>query len=155
MATNPCPCGYSGEPRCTCTIDRVNRYQNRISGPLLDRIDLHIRLNRSQQKIISPNKSKTDSSDTVRQRVLKARKMQLERQQYLNSALTSVAIQEYLNTDSGLLETAQTALEKMDLSMRALHRAFKVAVTIADLEDKIVNQTHLMEALSYRLIHST
>lgn len=149
-AMNPCPCGYAGESRCTCSIDRINRYQGRISGPLLDRIDLHLRLVRDQHKINRQGGSKEEASDMVRRRVIHARHCQTKRQGCLNSELTHSDLQKYLTSDKALVETAQAALERMDLSMRALHRAFKVAMTIADLAGESVNKMHLLEALSYR-----
>lgn len=151
-AMNPCPCGYSGEARCTCTIDRINRYQGRISGPLLDRIDLHIRLSRTQQRITEENVLAEENSFSIRERVVRARSRQVTRQKYLNCELTSSEIQAQLSKDKQLLNTAQNAMERMDLSMRALHRVFKVAMTIADLDVSPLQRCHLMEALSYRQI---
>ena len=149
-AMNPCPCGYAGESRCTCSTDKINRYQGRISGPLLDRIDMHVRLNRIRQYIAHKTTSKEESSAVIRQRVSNARHRQTKRQNYLNNELNAVEIQKHINSDHELLDTAQGALSRMNLSMRAFHRTFKVAMTIADLTDQPIQRTHLMEALSYR-----
>ena len=149
-AMNPCPCGYAAEPRCTCSLERINRYQNKISGPLLDRIDLHIRLTRTDQQVTGSKAEKTETSQSVKQRVIKARNRQLQRQGLLNTEVDSKSIQLFFENNQKLAKAAQGSLERMDLSMRALHRAFKVAMTIADLACEPIEPSHLLEALSYR-----
>lgn len=153
-AMNPCPCGYSAEPRCTCSPDKINRYQSRISGPLLDRIDLHIQLNRAEQRISTAESNPEETSLTIKSRVIRARNRQHRRQGKLNHQLSPAEIQVYLDERDDLASIAQRAMEKMDLSMRAVHRAFRVALTISDLANKNLQTQHLMEALSYRPLPS-
>ena len=149
-AMNPCPCGYLGEARCRCTPDRVAQYQGRISGPLLDRIDMHIRLRRVRQEINLTEHSKSAASADIRQQVTQCKNIQLERQGYPNSGLTSSQIQVILNQNPTLAELAQRAIDQMDLSMRAIHRVVRVAQTIADLEQSSIKKEHLLEALNFR-----
>jgi len=148
-AMNPCPCGYAGEPRCHCTSARINRYQNRISGPLLDRIDLHIRLCRPSKLDIQTDRYE-EQSQAIRKRVIKARERQHKRQINLNNALSSSETQNILNSNSEIMHMAQTAIEQMGLSMRALHRVLKVALTIADIAEEPIGKAHFLEAISYR-----
>lgn len=153
-AMNPCPCGYHGHSsgRCRCTPDQILRYRSKISGPLLDRIDMHIEVpsipfNQMQQNTSTEN----ETSAQVRQRVTRARQRQLERNQSANAQLTHSQIKNYcqLNkTDSRLIETA---MDKLGLSARAYHRILKLARTGADLENSVdIQSKHLTEAISYR-----
>lgn len=148
-AMNACPCGYLGEARCQCTPDRVNRYQSKISGPLLDRIDMQIYLSRPKAPL-SFDKSQADSSASVRKRVLNARRLQQQRQGCCNSQLPPASIDEMLRTDADLSNLAHLALDRMQLSLRALHRSMRVALSIADLQHADLDCQHLTEALSYR-----
>ncbi len=156
-AMNPCPCGYLNDhsERCHCTAEQIKKYRNRVSGPLLDRIDLHIEVQRNTASLLSitdPCKvKKEESSARIRQRVIAARAKQIERTRYLNSRLTTqdlIAHCQLQQEDHHLLETA---IEKLQLSGRAFQRILKVARTLADLDnqDKIL-RTHLTEAISYR-----
>lgn len=149
-AMNPCPCGYLGEARCRCTPDRIAQYQGRISGPLLDRIDMHIRLQRVRQEIKLDQDAKSDSSAKIRQQVTQCKKVQLERQGYCNSELTGSQIQEILIGNPALAELAQRAIDRMDLSMRAIHRVVRISQTIADLNQSSLNKEHMLEALNFR-----
>jgi magnesium chelatase family protein len=153
-AMNPCPCGYLGDPErpCTCTPDQVRRYRARISGPLADRIDLHIEVPRLAHKLLR-GETAEETSTTVRGRVINARARQLERTGKPNMALTTREIEIHCrlkDTDYRLLEQA---LERLGLSPRAYHRILKVARTIADLaESKTIQTLHLTEAISYRAL---
>ena len=165
-AMNPCPCGYLGDKsgRCRCTEEQVNRYQYKISGPLMDRIDMVIEVHSIPNAIINQTKDENaESSTTIRQRVVDAFNRQLQRSGTINSELKTNDIEKHCilsETDKTLLQTATT---KLGLSGRAIHRVMKVARTIADLanSEKILTQ-HLSEAISYRqktneqhnLIHS-
>lgn len=149
-AMNPCPCGYLGEARCRCTPDRIAQYQGRISGPLLDRIDMHIRLQRVRQEVKLNQKAKSDSSAEIRKRVTQCKQVQLERQGHNNSELSGSQIQEILNRNSILAELAQRAIDRMDLSMRAIHRIVRISQTIADLEQSPLKKEHMLEALNFR-----
>ncbi len=149
-AMNPCPCGYLGEARCRCTPDRVAQYQGRISGPLLDRIDMHIRLQRARQEISLTGSHASEHSTNIRHKVTRCQKRQLDRQGVLNAGLSGARIQAMLKESPILAETAQQAIDRMDLSMRAIHRVIRVAQTIADLDQAILVKAHMLEALNFR-----
>lgn len=153
---NPCPCGYYGdeEKECKCTPQEIHRYLNKISGPLLDRIDIQIEVKRPQiEKISSGEKSET--SLEIRERVNKARKIQLERYKnygiHSNAELTTKMIAEFCGLDNKGEELLQNAFRKLKLSVRAYERILKVARTIADLEGKEdIEYKHVAEAIQYR-----
>lgn len=152
-AMNPCPCGYLGSPlnQCVCSPDQINRYTNRISGPLLDRIDMHIEVPALPQLYLLTAERNSTTSSEIRKRVIAARTRQLSRSNKINSALTAKELQSLnaLSTpDQQLLEQAIT---KFSLSARAYFRILRIARTIADLADSHAIKTeHLAEALSYR-----
>lgn len=153
-AMNPCPCGYLGDKssRCRCTEEQINRYQHKISGPLMDRLDMVIEVHSIPNAIINQTKDeKAENSSTIRQRVVNAFNKQMDRSGVVNSELKTADIEKHCtlsDTDKTLLQTATT---KLGLSGRAIHRVMKVARTIADLSnsEKILTQ-HLSEAISYR-----
>lgn len=151
-AMNPCPCGYLGEERCRCTPDQVNRYRDKISGPLLDRIDLQVHVPRVPHQELTANTSSGESSNHVRVRVIAARRRQEKRQGCANAQLSRKQIDQFCQLNKNQLAMMNTAIERMQLSARGFHRVLKVARTIADIEniDKIQDQ-HLSEALAYRL----
>lgn len=153
-AMNPCPCGFLGDvnSRCRCTEDQIFRYQNKISGPLLDRLDMIIEVHSIPEVIINQTREKTsESSTTIRCRVISAFSKQLKRHDVSNSALKTSDIEKFCvlsKTDKSLLQTATT---KLGLSGRAIHRILKVARTIADISDsENIETQHLSEAISYR-----
>jgi magnesium chelatase family protein len=153
-AMNPCPCGYLGDAggRCRCSIEQVSRYRGRLSGPLLDRIDLHIEVPALPAKDLQKGKAGEDS-DTVRQRVLLARQRQLARQQRLNQALGTQQLEAACALDEKSHDFLEAAMVKLRLSARAFHRVLRVARTIADLDNsQCVTLTHLSEALGYRIL---
>ena len=153
-AMNPCPCGYLGdaERRCACGQEQVRRYRARVSGPLADRIDLHIEVPRLAHRVLR-GEAPEESSATVRSRVCVARERQLQRAGKPNSALKTREIEQYCalnDTDHKLLEHA---LERLGLSPRAYHRILKVSRTIADLAGSDgIKTSHLTEAISYRAL---
>ncbi len=151
-AMNPCPCGYLGEERCRCTPDQVNRYRDKISGPLLDRIDLQVHVPRVPHQELTANTSSGESSNHVRVRVIAARRRQEKRQGCANAQLSRKQIDQFCQLNKNQLAMMNTAIERMQLSARGFHRVLKVARTIADIEniDKIQDH-HLSEALAYRL----
>ena len=153
---NPCPCGYYGtdDNRCTCSEQAISRYMGQISGPLLDRIDLHIEVKPVEYKKISSNE-KTESSKEIKYRVNKARDIQLERYKglniYSNSELTPDLIDRFCKLDVSSKELLKKAFERLGLTGRAYGRILKVASTIADLdESENIKQTHIAEAIQYR-----
>ncbi len=150
-AMNPCPCGYLGDPagRCRCTSEQVERYRRRISGPLLDRIDLQIEVPRlSFEKLQGPG---GEASDVVRQRVSMARQRQLERSNTLNSRLDHSQLEQACRLQATDRQLLQQAMERLRLSARAYHRILRVARTIADLEGSTaIRPEQLAEAINYR-----
>lgn len=151
-AMNPCPCGYAfnQDSRCQCSPESIQRYQNRISGPLLDRIDLHIDVPPLQAQELQDQTASEDSA-TVRKRVIKAYHQQIDRQQCLNQALSPKRLEQYARLDESSAKIIKMAQQRLNLSARAYHRVLRVARTIADLaESEIISSSHLTEALSYR-----
>ncbi|MCT4575442.1 MAG: YifB family Mg chelatase-like AAA ATPase [Alphaproteobacteria bacterium] len=157
-AMNPCKCGYFGdkEHECSRAPKCAIEYQNRISGPLYDRIDVHVEV--SAVKIFELAKMESgEDSATIRKRVLRARKIQEERYKAMgleirtNSLLSGKALEEVCKADSDATELLNHTAEKMGLSARAYYRILKVARTIADMEAKeVISKLHIAEALSYR-----
>ena len=152
-AMNPCPCGYLSHPngRCHCTPDQVQRYRSRISGPLLDRIDMHIEVPPVPLKDIQSNTHREESSETVRQRVAKAHLRQLHRSQHVNAQMNTHDIKAHCQLDKPATQLLEQAVARLGLSARSHNRILKVARTIADLSDeKDISQIHVSEAISYR-----
>ena len=154
---NPCPCGYYGDPthNCVCTPGQIQRYMNKISGPLLDRIDIHCEVLVVPFKELSQMKPGEPSS-AIRERVIKARQIQEQRYKdyksiHCNAQMTERMIHQYAEPDRQSLDMLRLAMERLSLSARAYGRILKVARTIADLEgsEKIQSQ-HIAEAIGYR-----
>ena len=151
-AMNPCPCGYAfnQDVRCQCSADAIKRYQNRISGPLLDRIDLHLDVPPLQATELQDT-TPVENSQTVRERVIQAYQRQIQRQNCLNHALSPKQLEQYAVLDPQALKIIEMAQQRLNLSARAYHRVLRVARSIADLSEHSEIQTqHLTEALSYR-----
>jgi magnesium chelatase family protein len=154
---NPCPCGYYNHPTkaCVCNPGQVHRYLNRISGPLLDRFDIQIEIVPVPFEKMAEQRP-AESSETIRNRVIKARKIQEERFAqhpgiYCNAQMESKLLHQYASPDEKGLNLLRTAMIRLNLSARAYDRILKVARTIADLEgSKEVLSHHLGEAISYR-----
>ena len=156
-AMNPCPCGYYTDPNkeCTCSPPSIQRYMAKISGPLLDRIDIHIEVPAVKYKDLSA-KEKSESSEKIRERVINAREIQLNRYKeiphiYNNGDMGSKEIRQYCKLDSASEELLKMAMTKLGLSARAYDRILKVSRTIADLDqaESILPQ-HISEAIQYR-----
>jgi len=154
---NPCPCGYYNHPEkdCVCAAGMVQKYLNRISGPLLDRIDIHVEVTPVPFKELSELKSSEQSAE-IRERVIRAREIQEERYQdfdgiYCNAQMNTKMLREVCRIDSAGSLLLKTAMEKLDLSARAYDRILKVSRTIADLDSKPdILPEHLAEAIHYR-----
>lgn len=154
---NPCPCGYYNHPTkaCVCNPGQVHRYLNRISGPLLDRIDIQIEIVPVPFEKMAEQQS-IESSATIRERVIKAREIQEERFSrhpgiYCNAQMESKLLHQYATPDEQGLNLLRTAMTRINLSARAYDRILKVARTIADLEASAsIKPHHLAEAISYR-----
>lgn len=152
-AMNPCPCGYLSDPKrsCQCTVEQINRYRNKLSGPLMDRIDMHIEVPTLKPAELSQQTEMPESSDTIRERVVLARMRQIKRAKQINAKLGTRQIKQFCHIEQPERDFLQAAIEKLGLSARAFHRVLKVARTIADLEGKPnIEKNHLFEALSYR-----
>lgn len=151
-AMNPCPCGYQGDPsgRCHCSPEQIRRYRTKISGPLLDRIDLLIEVpNLPRLELREDNQRETSAQ--VRERVVKAREIQIQRFAKPNSRLNNREIEQICRLTEGDERLLDTAIEQLGLSARAWYRILKVSRTIADLANKeSIETSHLMEAITYR-----
>jgi len=155
---NPCPCGFYGskDKECTCTPQMINKYMGKISGPLLDRIDICTEVSPVKYSKLESNE-KIETSEDIKKRVDKARKIQMQRYEknkiYSNSELTPKLIEEYCKLDKKGKQILENAFNKLKLSARAYGRILKVARTIADLEDsKNIEVNHIAEAIQYRSI---
>ena len=154
---NPCPCGYYNDPthKCVCTPGQIQRYLNKISGPLLDRIDIQIEITPVPFKDIS-RATQGESSSSIRERVIKARQIQEQRFRehrgiHCNAQMTERMIHQYAEPDEAGIDMLRAAMERLNLSARAYNRILKVARTIADLDaSPNVQPQHLAEAISYR-----
>ena len=154
---NPCPCGYYGDPthHCVCTPGQIQHYMNKISGPLLDRIDIHCEIQAvpfAQLSQMQPG----EPSASIRERVIKARKIQEERFKtfkgiHCNAMMTEKMLHEFAEPDSASMDMLRMAMERLKLSARAYSRILKVARTIADLAgSEKVESMHIAEAIGYR-----
>lgn len=155
-AMNPCPCGYYGDSlkACSCSPGTVTKYQRRISGPLMDRIDIHVEVPRVDYEKLSETRQ-GESSETVSRRVEAAR--QIQRERFAETSLTCNAdmhpaqVRQFCNLDEACRSLMRAAMNQLQLSARAYHRILKLARTIADLANcPDIQQTHLAEALQYR-----
>ncbi len=153
-AMNPCPCGYLGDPsgRCHCTSEQVQRYRARISGPLLDRIDMHIEVHRVPHEVLRAGSiGGEETSAMVRERAVKARQRAVQRGGHANAQLTPQQIKRYCVLDEKTQNLLERAVDKLGLSHRAYHRILKLARTIADLAgSENIQIAHVSEAISYR-----
>ncbi len=157
-AMNPCPCGQLGNPlsECHCTPQQIQRYQNRLSGPLLDRIDMHVQVPVLPKQELLDTEKKQISSAEVRLRVERAREIQMSRCKKLNSRLGNSDIKQYCHLDENNKNLLLASVEKMQLSARGVHRILKLSRTIADLaDDDQLKEEHLLEAISYRHLENS
>jgi magnesium chelatase family protein len=155
-AMNPCPCGYFGDPvkECTCSLPMVSRYQKRISGPLLDRIDIHIEVPRVEYEKLTDDRLGEGSED-IRARVERAREVQQRRFEgtalRCNADMGPAEVREYCRVDQAGRSLLKAAMQQLSMSARAFHRVLKLARTIADLAgSERIETSHLAEAIQYR-----
>ena len=155
-AMNPCPCGYYGSAvkECSCTLDQINRYQKKISGPLLDRIDIQIEVPAVNYDEIA-SLEKAESTAEIRKRVMKAREIQKKRYQkegiLTNAELTAPMVKQYCPLTPQAEAMLKQAFSMLGLTARGYDKIIKVARTIADLdESEVIELHHLAEAISYR-----
>ncbi|MCX7085491.1 MAG: YifB family Mg chelatase-like AAA ATPase [Methylococcales bacterium] len=158
-AMNPCPCGYLGDSsgRCHCTSEQVSRYRAKVSGPLLDRIDMHLEVPRVSHDVLRRGAPEgEESSASIRTRVIAARNLALARSGKANSALSAKEVKQICILNEASHELLEKAMTKFGLSHRAYHRILKLARTIADLANaKDISLQHLSEAISYRKLDRT
>jgi magnesium chelatase family protein len=157
-AMNPCPCGYFGDPNneCTCTLPQIQRYRSKISGPLMDRIDIHIEVPAVKYRDLASRES-GESSREIKKRIDMARRTQLDRFKgmkiYCNAQMTNRHIKKFCQIDEASQKLLETAIDKFGLSARAYTRILKVARTIADIEgQENIQPAHLSEAIQYRTL---
>lgn len=156
MATHLCPCGFYGDPQkeCTCATLHVQRYRARVSGPLLDRIDIQVEVPAVAYRELA-DQSVSESSADIRARVERARGTQLDRFRgrdiYCNAQMTARDLRKHCRVDTGAERLLESAMTKLGLSARAYTRILKVARTIADLGGEAeIGVTHIAEAIQYR-----
>lgn len=152
-ACNPCKCGFLGDgtDRCRCSAASVESYRGKLSGPMLDRIDMHVHLPRVDLKTLQRRNENAETSEEIKRRVAKIRHIQLNRQNKLNSHLSSNELEQHCDLSNELLSFLETVCERLNMSARAYHRILKLARTIADMScaDNI-NKAHLSEAIGFR-----
>jgi len=152
-AMNPCPCGMSGDEsgRCMCSAEQIQRYRGRVSGPLLDRIDIQVEVLRPETSILSTPANGIETSASVRERVIESRRVQYDRAGKPNAQLTSAELGRFCQIGGEALGLLERATEKLYLSPRACHRILKVSRTIADLDHTIdIGPEHVAEAIAFR-----
>lgn len=153
-AMNSCPCGYYGctQPSCRCSPQQIQRYQRKVSGPLLDRIDLNVNVTPlSKQQLLNTPIALPESSEKVRERTEKAQKIQMERCGKLNNRLTRDEILHYCTVDPATQNLLENAIDRLHLSARAYQRLLKLARTIADIQEEAnIQESHIAQALSFR-----
>ncbi len=152
-AMNPCPCGYHGsdQKECSCTPDAIRRYQQRLSGPLLDRIDIQLQLQATPISQLLENTINEESSEKIQTRVIQAQETAFKRQNCMNAHLSDNALKIACPINHEQQQLIQQASDSLGLSARAVKRCLKLSRTIADLEQSIdIKDQHILEALSYR-----
>lgn len=153
-AMNPCPCGYLGDPsgRCHCSSEQVARYRAKISGPLLDRIDMHLEVPRVSHEVLRKGSPEgEENSEEIKKRVIAARNIAIKRQDKLNSKLSAAEVKVICTLSEQGHQILEQAMDQFGLSHRAYHRILKLARTIADLAgSEEIEITHLSEAIAYR-----
>jgi magnesium chelatase family protein len=150
-AMNPCPCGMAGGGNCYCSAEQIQRYRHRVSGPLLDRIDIQVEVLKPSVSVLDFQSCRGEATSMIRRRVLAARQLQIDRGNMPNAHMEARDIQTYCNLEGPQRKLLEEASDQLGFSPRACHRVLKVARTIADLEgiDPIAT-SHLAEAIAMR-----
>jgi len=161
MAMNPCQCGYQGDPlhQCLCTPPMIQRYLSRLSGPLTDRIDMHIQVPAVKYKDLAHD-GLSEPSSAIRERIMRARLIQFRRLEpfhiYCNAQMTPKTLRRFCKPDAASEKIIENAITKLGLSARAYDRILRVSRTIADLEgNDAIKATHVAEAIQYRSLDRT
>ena len=152
-AMNPCPCGYLGHPKIACrdTPQQIYQYRRKLSGPLLDRFDMHVEVGYQSGSVLLDTGVHEESSAPIKARVISARDRQISRQGGVNSLLSVRQLGEHCALDAALQSWLENTMEQLSLSARGVHRVLRLARTVADLAgDKDIEMTHLGEAMAYR-----
>ena len=153
-AMNPCPCGYLGDPihNCQCTQDQIQKYRAKISGPLLDRIDMHVFVPRLPlDELIKPSLTQVDETQTLQALINDTRQRQMQHRGCYNATLSTAQIETYCHVPANLRQFLAQTLTKLGASSRSYYRILKLARTIADLQKQDrIDQNHLLEALQLR-----
>ncbi len=152
-ACNPCVCGFLGDTtdRCRCSAASIEKYRAKLSGPMLDRIDIHLFLPRIDMEILQRKNTESETSEAIRERVVRSRDRQRARQAKLNSQLSSREIESHCELSDEHLNFLARVCEKLNMSARAYHRVLRLARTIADMGgETLINKNHLLEAISFR-----
>lgn len=152
-ACNPCKCGFLGDgtDRCQCSAVSIENYRSKLSGPMLDRIDMHLHLPRVDMKTLQSKEASGETSKVIKDRVVEARQLQIERQNKLNSQLSSKELEHFCELSDEHLSFLEAICEKLNMSARAYHRILKLARTIADMSgETTIRKNHLSEAISFR-----
>jgi magnesium chelatase family protein len=150
---NPCPCGYLGasNSKCNCSQEQIQRYRGKISGPLLDRIDMVVDVQALKKEQLLEQDFEAENSDSIRYRVTLAMEKQFNRQGKTNQTLDSDEVIKLVNLTADNKKLLEKAIDKLDLSARAYFKILRLARTIADLKnEESVEQSHLIEAITYR-----
>jgi len=156
-ATHPCPCGLSGDDsgRCHCSAEQIQRYKNRVSGPLLDRIDIQVEVLRPKASFLSTPTDDIESSASVRERVTESRQIQLQRADKPNALLDNSELTRFCHINAETLHLLEHAAEQLCLSPRACHHILKVSRTIADLDQaQTIHSGHVAEAIAFRRLNT-
>ena len=156
-AMNPCPCGMAGDNsgRCSCSFEQIQRYRDKISGPLLDRIDIQVEVLRPDKSILSEPTHGIEKSAIVRKRVIKSRSLQMKRAGKPNALLDNSELAKDCHINDECLGLLEMAAEQLYLSPRACHRILKVSRTIADLDQaENIGPVHVAEAIAFRHLNT-
>lgn len=154
-AMNPCPCGFHGDGKsqCICSPERIATYRARISGPLSERIDLHVEVPRQTEQLFSSSSARHEDSATVRERVAALRARHMERRGMLNGELPGSALNQACQLSQNARHLLGHALDRLGLSARGYHKVLRLALTIADMADaEVIAEDHIAEAISYRVL---
>lgn len=156
VAMNPCPCGYASDEQviCQCSVEQIRRYQMKLSGPLMDRLDLHMDVPRLQPKdLLGHIEEEAESSEVIRERVIEAQMRQLHRNNNLNARMNEEQLSSSCRMNDAVKTILEQAMQLQRFSGRAINRLLSVARTIADMSGvDAIGETHVLEALSYRAI---